>query len=287
MTPSPQDDPKTLVSTDWLAKHLRDPDLRVLDASWYLPETGRDAKADYETAHIPGARFFDIDEISDQRSALPHMAPPSEKFISRMRAMGVGDGHQVVVYDGAGIFSAARVWWTFRLMGKTDVAVLDGGFPKWQAEGRETEDMPPLIRDRHMTVSRQNQLVKDVTQVAHAAKLGEAEIIDARATARFRGEAPEPRPGLRAGHIPGSKNIPYAEVLNSDGTMKPPARLRPTFEAAGIDLSKPAITTCGSGVTAAVLSLALERIGHRNHALYDGSWAEWGMYDDLRVATGP
>ena len=287
MTPSPQDDPKTLVSTDWLVRHLRDPDLRVLDASWYLPTQNRDAKAEYAASHIPGARFFDIDEISDQRSLLPHMAPPPEKFISRMRAMGVGDGHQVVVYDGAGLFSAARVWWTFRLMGKTDVAVLDGGFPKWQAEGREVEDMPPVIRDRHMTVSRQNHLVKDVTQVAHAAKLGEAEILDARAAARFRGEAPEPRPGLRSGHIPGSKNIPFADVLNPDGTMKAPSALKQVFEAAGVDLKKPAITSCGSGVTAAVLSLALERVGHRNHALYDGSWAEWGMYDDLRVATGP
>ena len=287
MIPSPQDDPRTLVSTDWLARHLRDPDLRVLDASWYLPAQNRDAKAEYAAAHIPGARFFDIDEISDQRSDLPHMAPPSEKFISRMRAMGVGDGHQVVVYDGAGIFSAARVWWTFRLMGKLDVAVLDGGFPKWQAEGREIEDMPPIIRDRHMTVSRQNQLVKDVTQVAHAAKLGEAEILDARSAARFRGEAPEPRAGLRSGHIPGSKNIPFAEVLNPDGTMKEPAALKAVFLAAGVDLAKPAITSCGSGVTAAILSLALERIGHRNHALYDGSWSEWGMYDDLRVATGP
>lgn len=286
MTPSPQDDPKTLVSTDWLAKHLRDPDLRVLDGSWFLPGSGRNPKAEYDAAHIPGARFFDIDEIADLRSELPHMAPPPEKFISRMRAMGVGDGHQVVVYDSMGIFSAARVWWTFRLMGKTDVAVLDGGFPKWQAEGREVEDMPPIVRDRHMTVSRQNHLVKDVTQVAHAAKLAEAEIIDARSAARFRGEAPEPRPGLRSGHIPGSKNLPFAEVLNADGTMKPPAALKAIFEAAGVDLTKPAITTCGSGVTAAVLSLALERIGHRNHALYDGSWAEWGMYDDLRVEKG-
>ena len=286
MTPSPQDDPKTLVSTDWLARHLRDPDLRVLDASWFLPGVERDPKAEYEAAHIPGARFFDINEIADLRSDLPHMAPPPEKFISRMRAMGVGDGHQVVVYDSAGIFSAARVWWTFRLMGKTDVAVLDGGFPKWQAEGREIEDMAPVLRDRHMTVSRQNHLVKDVTQVAHAAKLGEAEIIDARAAPRFRGEVAEPRPGLRAGHIPGAKNLPFAGVLNTDGTMKDPAELQAVFHAAGVDLKKPVITSCGSGITAAVLSLALERIGHRNHALYDGSWAEWGMYDDLRVETG-
>ena len=174
-----KDDPKMLVSTDWLAAHLRDPDLRVLDASWYLPAMNRDAKAEYAAGHIPGARFFDIDEISDQRSDLPHMAPPVEKFMSRMRAMGVGDGHQVVVYDGQGLFSAARVWWLFRLMGKTDIAVLDGGLPKWKAEGRELEDMPPIVRDRHMTVSRQAGLVKDVTQVAHASKLGLAEILDA------------------------------------------------------------------------------------------------------------
>ena len=283
--PTP-DDPRTLVSTDWLARHLKDPDLRVLDASWYLPGQNRDAKAEYAAGHIPGARFFDIDEISDQRSALPHMAPPPEKFISRMRAMGVGDGHQVVIYDGSGLFSAARVWWIFRLMGKQDVAVLDGGLPKWRAEGRGVEDMPPVIKDRHMTTSRQNLLVKDVTQVAHAAKLGEAEIVDARSAARFRGEVPEPRPGLRSGHIPGSKNVPYVTMLNGDGTMKPPAELRAVFAAAGVDLLKPVITSCGSGVTAAVLSLALERIGHRHHALYDGSWAEWGMYADLAVATG-
>ncbi len=280
------DDPRTLVSTDWLAAHLADPDLRVLDGSWYLPDHKRDAKAEYDASHIPGARFFDIDELSDHRSSLPHMAPPPEKFISRMRAMGVGDGHQVVVYDGAGLFSAARVWWLFRLMGKMDVAVLDGGFPKWRAEGRAVEDLPPVMRDRHITVSRQNHLVKDVTQVAQASKLAQAEIIDARSAARFRGEAPEPRAGLRAGHIPGSKNVPFAEVLNPDGTMKEPSGLAAAFASVGIDLERPVITTCGSGVTAAILSLALERLGHRNHALYDGSWSEWGMYDDLKVEKG-
>ncbi|HMO09618.1 MAG TPA: 3-mercaptopyruvate sulfurtransferase [Paracoccaceae bacterium] len=280
------DDPRTLVSTDWLAHHLRDPDLRVLDASWYLPAQGRDARAEYASAHIPGARHFDIDEISDQRSDLPHMAPPPEKFISRMRAMGVGDGHQVVVYDGAGLFSAARVWWTFRLMGKTDVAVLDGGFPKWQAEGRETEDIPPVVRDRHITVSRQHALVRDVTQVARAAKLGLAQVVDARAAERFRGDAPEPRAGLRAGHIPGSLNLPFGGVLNPDGTMKRGEALRGAFAAAGVDLSRPVITSCGSGVTAAILNLALEVLGHRDHALYDGSWAEWGMYDDLPIEKG-
>ena len=280
------DDPKTLVSTDWLEKHLDDPDLRVIDGSYYLPNMGRDARAEYDAAHIPGARFFDIDEISDQRSELPHMAPPVEKFMSRMRAMGIGDGHQVVVYDGAGIFSAPRIWWTFRLMGKTDVAVLDGGFAKWQAEERPVEDMPPIMRDRHMTASRQNMLIRDVTQVAAAAKLSDHEIIDARSPGRFRGEEPEPREGLRAGHIPGSKNVHYRTLLNDDGTMKSPEEMKAVFEAAGIDLSKPAITTCGSGVTAAILSLALERMGLDRWSLYDGSWAEWGMYGDLKVATG-
>lgn len=280
------DDPKTLVSTDWLAAHLHDPDLRILDASWFMPGSDSDAKAGYAAAHIPGARFFDIDEISDTRSSLPHMAPPPEKFISRMRAMGVGDGHQVVVYDQSGIFSAPRVWWLFRLMGKTDVAVLDGGLPKWLAEGRETEDLPPVMRDRHMTVQRQAALVRDVTQVAHASKLRDHEIVDARAHDRFTGATPEPRPGLRSGHIPGAKSLPFGQLLTAEGTMKSPAELRAAFDAAGVDLSKPVITSCGSGITAAILAFALERIGKRDWSLYDGSWAEWGMYNDLKVATG-
>jgi thiosulfate/3-mercaptopyruvate sulfurtransferase len=281
-----QDDPKTLVSTDWLEAHLNDPDLRVLDASYYLPDMGRNAKAEYDAAHIPGARFFDIDDIADARSALPHMAAPAEKFMSRMRALGVGDGHQVVVYDGMGMFSAARVWWNFRLMGKTDVAVLDGGFPKWQAEGRPVEDMAPIIRDRHITVQRQAHLVKDVTQVAAASKLGDWQIVDARSPARFRGDEPEPREGMRAGHIPGSKNVHYARLLDADGTMKNAAELKSIFEAEGVDVAKRTITTCGSGVTAAIVMLALHRLGNADVSLYDGSWSEWGRFEQLQVETG-
>jgi thiosulfate/3-mercaptopyruvate sulfurtransferase len=280
------DDPKTLVSTGWLANHLKDPDLRILDASWYLPDMARDALAEYHSAHIPGARFFDIDEVSDHRSELPHMVPPVEKFMSRMRKLGVGDGHQIVVYDGAGLFSAARVWWLFRLMGKTDIAVLDGGFPKWQAEGRAIEDLPPIVRDRHMTVTRQNQMVKDVTQVASASKLRDYVIVDARAPERFRGVAPEPREGLRSGHIPNARNVFYRDLLAADGTLKSNDAMAEVFRNAGVDLSKPAILSCGSGVTASVLALAMERMGKFDHAIYDGSWSEWGTFHDLPIATG-
>ncbi|MEM8787060.1 MAG: 3-mercaptopyruvate sulfurtransferase [Pseudomonadota bacterium] len=278
--------PQLMVSAAWLESHLGAPDLRIIDASWYLPDMGRDARAEYDARHIPGARFFDIDDISDAKSELPHMAPPVEKFISRMRAMGIGDGHKVVVYDGAGLFSAARVWWLFRHFGKRDVAVLDGGLPKWLEEGRPTEAVPPTQRDRHFTARRDASLVKDATQVAAAVKLGDWQLVDARSPERFTGAEQETRPGLRSGHMPGALNVHYRTLLNSDGTMKQAAELRAVFVEAGVDLDRPVITTCGSGITAAILFLALEIAGHGQHALYDGSWAEWGRYGEFTVESG-
>lgn len=282
----PESDAKLLVSTDWLANHLTAPDVRILDATWRFPGVGGIPSEDYEAAHIPGARFFDIDEICDKTSSLPHMLPPVEKFVSRVRAMGIGDGHRVVVYDQDGLVSAARVWWMFRVFGHEDVAVLDGGLKKWIAEGRETEDLPPEPRERHFTGRKDASLVRDVTQVAASLKLGDEQLVDARSPGRFRGEEPEPRAGLRSGHMPGAKNVPYGTLFNADGTMKSADECRAVFEAAGVDLSRPIVTTCGSGVTAAILSLALARIGHRRNAVYDGSWSEWGAYPDLEVETG-
>ena len=281
-----ENDPKVLVSTDWLSTRLSDPEIRILDATWYLPNVDRDAKAEYDQSHIPNARFFDIDDVSDHRSDLPHMVPPVEKFMSKVRKLGVGDGHQIVIYDSHGLFSAARVWWLFKVMGQKNVAVLDGGLPKWLREGRTVDSSPPLIRDRHMFVKYHDEMVKDVTQVSLASKLGDYEILDARSAGRFRGEEPEPRPGLRAGHIPGSKNIFYGDLLNEDGTLKSRDELVEHFKAKAVNLDKPVITSCGSGVTAAIINLALDRIGKTDHALYDGSWTEWGMYPTVPVETG-
>lgn len=282
----PRSDSTTLVSVNWLADHLAAPDVRVLDASWHMPHTGRDAKAEYLAEHIPGATFFDIDDIADERSALPHMVPPMEKFVSRVRKLGVGDGHRIVVYDSLGLMSAARVWWMFRYFGHDDVAVLDGGLPKWKAEGHPVEDMPPMARERHFTPRIRSMMLKDVTEVSQAVKLGDVEIVDARSPERFRGTVEEPWPGLRSGRIPGSKNVPFASLLNEDGTMKDEAGLRAAFEAGGVEIDRPVITSCGSGVTAAILLLALERLGARMTALYDGSWSEWGASEMLPVETG-
>lgn len=282
----PSSDPTLLVSTEWLGERLHAPDIRLLDGTTYLPTDGRDGRTLYGEAHLPGARFFDIDDVADDHSPLPHMLPPVEKFVSKVRKMGIGDGHRVVVYDQQGIYSAARVWWMFRVYGHMDVAVLDGGLPKWLAEGRPVEDMPPEPRERHFTGRRNASMVRDVTQMARAVKLGDEQIVDARAPGRFRGEEVEPRKGLRSGHIPGSKNVFFRTLLNDDGTMKDADALRGVFEDAGVDLSRPIVTSCGSGVTACILTLALTRLGHTRNAVYDGSWVEWGAYPDLAVETG-
>ena len=281
-----KEDAQTLVSTKWLAKRLENAEVRVLDASWYLPGMNRNPIIEYEKRHIPNARFFDIDDISDNRSELPHMVPPIEKFMSRVRKLGVGDGHQVIVYDGSGMFSAARVWWLFKMMGHKNIAVLNGGLPKWISDGFPVNDKPPIIRDRHMMVDQISSYVRDVTQVAAASKLGDHEIVDARSPGRFRGEENEPREGLRRGHIPNSKNVFFKSLLNEDQTFKNNTELKRVFYSAGVDMTKPVITTCGSGVSAAVLNLGLELIGKTDHSLYDGSWTEWGMSPALPLETG-
>lgn len=281
-----RDDPEMLVSTEWLAARLDDPALRVLDASWYLPDADRDPRAEYEAGHIPGARFVALDDVSDPHSSLPHMEPSLGRFVSRMKRAGIGDGMQVVIYDGAGIFSSARLWWLFRRFGLGS-AVLDGGLPLWRTEGRPVSDVAPTGRDRHVGGARiVPNLMRDVTDMARAVKLRTAQVVDARAAPRFRGEAAEPRPGLRAGHIPGALNVPYPTLFQPDGTMKEGEALALAFISAGVDLAKPVVTSCGSGVTAAILNLGLARLGHPDHSLYDGSWAEWGAYPDLKIERG-
>jgi thiosulfate/3-mercaptopyruvate sulfurtransferase len=280
---------KWLVETDWLASRLGAPDLVVLDASLHLPHTGRKPKAEYLGAHIPGAQFFDIDDISDEKNPLPHMLPSAVKFSSRMKKMGIGDGLRVIVYDSEGLYSAARAWWMFRIMGHNDAAVLNGGLKKWKAEGRPLEDgEPPRRTERHFTPRFHAELVRDAAEVKALIGDKTTQIVDARAAGRFEGRDPDPRPSLRKGHIPSSRNVPFASLLNPDGTLKPAAELRAIFAKAGVDAGRPVVTTCGSGVTAGVVALALAMLGRPDAAVYDGSWVEWGVEGNgLPVATGP
>lgn len=274
-----------LVSTEWLAERLGDPSVVAVDGSWYLPDAKRDGAAEFLDRHIPGAVHFDINAVADTRTNLPHMLPSPEFFAGEVGKLGIGDGMSIVAYDGAGLFAAARVWWTFRAMGAENVYVLDGGFPKWLAEGRPTEAGLSRRTPAAFTARFDGAAAKSAEDVASGLEGGTFQVLDARSAARFRGEAPEPRPGLASGHIPGSRNLPYSDLLK-DGRLVADDELRRMFEAAGVDVTKPVVTTCGSGVTAAVLALALESVGARAAGLYDGSWSEWGA-GSRPVATGP
>jgi thiosulfate/3-mercaptopyruvate sulfurtransferase len=284
MTLSAYANPTSLVSTAWLAERLASPDIRVVDATYYLPVQGKNARAEYEHRHIPGAVFFDIDEIADTSVPLPHMLPSPEKFSARVRKLGLGDGNKIVLYDAHGMMSAARVWWTFRAFGHRDVAVLDGGLPKWIAEGRPVEDGPPHPRERHFTARFNNLMVRDKAQVRANIASKREQLVDARSATRFAGTEPEPWPGRRSGHVPGSFNVPYADLLDpASKTFLPADRIRARFEQAGVDLSKPIVCSCGSGITACVLAFALHLIGDEKVAVYDGSWSEWGLPGDTPV----
>jgi len=274
-----------LVSTDWLAERLADPDTVVVDGSWYMPKTGRDPDAEFRAAHIPGAVRFNIDEIADRTSDLPHTLASPDAFAAEAGRLGISEAMTIVVYDGAGLFSAPRVWWNFRVMGARKVHVLDGGFPKWQAEGKPVEAGPAKPRAAKTFHARLNWLaVASKASIMTAIEDG-TQIVDARSPARFRGEEPEPRSGVQPGHIPGSRNIHYASIIE-DGRLKDKAALRAAFDEAGVDFDKPVLTTCGSGVSAAILALAVEELGHQLPRLYDGSWTEWGGDPETPKETG-
>jgi thiosulfate/3-mercaptopyruvate sulfurtransferase len=274
-----------LVSTQWLAEHRDAPDVKVVDATWFLPTLERDARAEYAQAHIPGAVYFDIDDIADDQSALPHMLPSPVKFSSRMRKLGLGDGTRIVVYDNNRYSASARAWWMLRVFGHPDVAVLDGGLAKWQAEGRPVDDRLVVPRETHFTARQNNLMVRDLEQIRSNLVARREQVIDARSTGRFTGSEPEPRLGLRGGHIPQSLNLPYLDLIAADGTLLPTAELRRRFAALGIDQRRPIVTTCGSGVTACTVALALHQLGAPDVAVYDGSWSEWGGRSDTPIET--
>lgn len=279
---------KPVVSAEWLKSHLTAPDVRVLDCTYFMPGSPKTGRQVYDAHHIPGSRFFDIDDVADTDRSLPHMLPSPEKFSSRVRKLGLGDGHRVICYDQNGFMASARVWWMFRTMGHADVAVLDGGFDAWRAAGGAVEDLPPhFLADRHFTVRPRRDLVRDIEQMKANVSAKTAQVVDARALPRFKGEVEEPRPGLRRGHIPGSISLPFGQLIGADGKFKPEAELKTIFQTAGVDLAKPITNTCGSGVTAAILALGQSLAGHDDAAVYDGSWSEWGLpASDTPVEAG-
>jgi thiosulfate/3-mercaptopyruvate sulfurtransferase len=277
-----------VVKPDWLAKHLANPDLAILDGSWHLPPENRDASAEFTQRHIPGADFFDINTIADVTSGLPHMLPSDAQFAEAVGRMGIGNGSHVVVYDTKGLFSAARVWWTFRVMGHDRVAVLDGGLPGWLAGGHAVETGPARLKPAQtFTVRRNAGMVRSMSDVRGLIGSPEAQLVDARPAPRFSGEQPEPRPGLTQGHMPGARNVPFTQLINPDGTLKSEADLSAALAAAGVDVAKPVVASCGSGVTASMVALALALLGRTDTAVYDGSWAEWGRDPANPVARGP
>jgi thiosulfate/3-mercaptopyruvate sulfurtransferase len=275
-----------LVSTDWLADRLDDPSVVILDASWHMPADHRDARAEYAERHIPGAVFFDIDAVADHAADLPHMLPSPPAFATAVRRLGMSPSSTVVAYDTVGVFSAPRAWWSFRAMGHEAVFVLDGGLPRWLAEGRPVENGWREPTHGEFKARRRPELVRDFETVRDALATGAEQLVDARAAARFRGEAPEPRAGLRSGHMPGARNLPWSEVVRS-GSLAPPEALQAAFASAGVDLAKPIVATCGSGLSACILALAAAALGREDVAVYDGSWTEWAARDDARIATGP